>query len=140
MASDVNTIVRGRQLAIRRELDRRQIPLKAVSFDSGIPYPTLISYFPQEGSREPAMLPASAIYSLFGAIPGDLLNQLVPEGWAIVRVPEGIDYDQIADWAEAFNAKKLAAHRADSECREQIGPNEKAELDSIVVAFPGKAA
>jgi hypothetical protein len=52
--ADAVKIVRQRQLAIRREMDRRGIALKQVEFDSGIPYATLLSYFPLEGSREPA--------------------------------------------------------------------------------------
>ena len=34
MPSDNSTIMRQRQCAIRRELDRRGIPLKVISFDS----------------------------------------------------------------------------------------------------------
>ena len=48
----VNDIIRERQLAIRRELDRRGIALKVVSYDSKIPYPTLLTYFPG-GDRVP---------------------------------------------------------------------------------------
>ena len=33
---DESSIVRDLQLTIRRELDRRGLPLKAISFDSGI--------------------------------------------------------------------------------------------------------
>jgi hypothetical protein len=137
-------IVRDIQRVVREQMDARGIALKVVAAASGIPYSTLCSYFPgnERGyvPKTPAELPLSAIRKLAGAIPDDLLNLLVPDGWAWVRVPAGIDYDEVAGWAEAFNACKLAAHRADSECQEQIGPNERTELDSIVVAFPGCAA
>ena len=43
---DRNEIVRTRQSAIRRELDRRGIALKVISFDSGISYSTLLTYLP----------------------------------------------------------------------------------------------
>jgi hypothetical protein len=134
--------VKQRQLAIRREMDRRGILLKIVAQDSGIPYPTLASYFPADAHADPAQIPGGAIYALADtkALPADLLSDLMPNGWAIVRVPEGIDHDAIADWAEQYNARKLAAHRADSECAEQLGPNERAELNGIVVAFPGGVA
>jgi hypothetical protein len=140
--SDTSTIIRQRQLAIRREMDRRGLLLKIVAQDSGIPYPTLATYFPADPHAEPAQIPGGAIYALADskALPADLLSDLMPEGWAIVRVPEGIDHDAIAEWAEAYQARKLAAHRADSECAEQIGPTEHTELNAIVVAFPVKAA
>jgi hypothetical protein len=138
--SSIVNLVRDRQLVMRREMDRRGISMKAVSFDSGIPYSTLLSYFPGEKDAVPAQLSASAQFALCGAIPDDILSLLLPDGRLIVRVPEAIDHDEIAAWAETFAAAKLAAHRADSECQEQIGPTEKKALDSIVVAFPGKAA
>lgn len=53
-----------------------------------------------------------------------------------MRAPEGIDHDAISDWAEHYTAKKLAAHRKDSECAEQLGPKELADLNSTVAAFP----
>jgi hypothetical protein len=142
--ADNNNIVRvlkSRQCQMRREMDRRGLSLKGISFDSGIGYSTLLSYFPsQDAKAEPALMPVSAQYMLCGAVPDDILSLLLPDGRLIVRVPEQINHDEIAAWAEEYNARKLAAHRADSECQEQIGPNEKLALDSIVVAFPGKAA
>src|SRR5690348_16491897 len=57
----VSEIIRDRQRAIRRELDRRQIPLKVLAYDSGIKYDTLISYFPGGEGRHPAELPSSAV-------------------------------------------------------------------------------
>ena len=136
---DKSDIIRERQLAIARELKRRGIALKVLAYDSGIKYDTLCSYFPG-GERQPAEMPCSAAFALCGVLPDDLLNLLCPDNYALVRVPSGIDHDDICEWAEMFTAKKLAAHRADSEHEERIGPNEKAELDAVVVAFPGKAA
>lgn len=133
--SDSNTIVRERQLAIRRELDRRGIALKAVSFDSGIPYPTLLSYFPVEGSREPAMMPVSALYCLFGALDTDLLNLLAPEGFAIVQVPAGIDHDEVAEAMVDYLAEKQRCHHPESECGPAIGPREETRLSGKVIAF-----
>jgi hypothetical protein len=135
--SDRNTIVRDRQLAIRREMDRRGISLKAVAFDSGIPYPTIISYFPGERDRVPATIPGCAIYALCEglALPADLLSMLLPEGFQIVRVPEGIDHDRIAELAADYLAAKLAAHDPESEAGRDIGPNEDRALTGKVVAL-----
>lgn len=133
--SNANTIVRDRQLAIRREMDRRGISLKAVSFDSGIPYPTIISYFPGERDREPATIPGGAIYALCEgqALPADLLSVLLPDGFQIVRVSEGIDHDRIAEMAADYLATKNAAHHPESEAGRDLGPTEAATLTGKIV-------
>jgi hypothetical protein len=129
---DVRNIIRDRQLAIRRELDRRHIALKVVAYDSGIEYDTLISYFPG-GERQPAELPASAIYSLSGVLPDDLLNLLCRKGYAHVQVPEDADYDAINQHCMDFIGEKSAAHHPESEAGRDIGPNEHARLSAKVV-------
>lgn len=130
-------IMRRRQRAIRRELDRRGIHLKVVSFDSGIPYSTICSYFPGNergfAEKQPAEMPTGAMYALCGAIPDDLLNLLMPEGYAVVRVPAGVDYDEISERCRDFMASKDRAHHPESEAGRDIGPNERSELDSKVV-------
>ena len=137
-----SSIVRERQLVIRREIDRRGIALKAVAMDSGISYSTLLSYFPGERDKEPATISGAAIYALCEgkALPADLLSLLLPDGWQIVRVPECVDHDAVAHWAETYQREKLAAHRVDSEDGEHISTNERKALDNIVAAFPVKVA
>src|SRR5205085_8738052 len=112
--------------------DRYRMTKKAIAADSGISYDSICDY--ANGVTE---MPVSVLIALIGIVPNELLSLLLPEGQSIVRVPDGIDLDAIAAWAEDFTAKKLAAHRADSECQEQIGPNERADLHTTVVAFPG---
>ena len=126
------------QERIFRIAQREGLTLKAISLDSGIPYSTIRSYAGNNG--ETAEMPVSALYKLSGVIPDELLSLLLPEGRAIVRVPDNIDHDAIAEWVALYNAKSLAAHRRDSECAEEIGPGEEAELNGIVVRFPGRAA
>lgn len=135
-------IVRQRQSAIRREIDRRGIALKAVSFDSKIPYETLLTYFPPEGGRKPVMIPGSAIYALADgdAIPTDLLSLLVPTGFAIVRVPEAINHDEIAPAMRDYLTAKDDAHRPDSEAGREIGPGEHEKLTTLAVIVGGRAA
>lgn len=139
---DANTIVRDRQLAIRREMDRRGVTLKAVSFDSGIGYPTTVSYFPGEKDREPATLNLAGLYMLLegDALPLDLLSMLLPDGFQIVRAPEEIDHDALCHLANEYVAMKHAAHHPDSEAGREIGPNEEAALSGKVVQFVGLAA
>ena len=127
MRDDV-TIMRSIQRTIREQLDDRDISLKVVAADSRIPYATLCSYFPgnERGAveKQPAQLPASAIYRLCGALPDDLLNLLLPEGFAIVRVPSGLDYDEISASCREFIDAKERAHHPESEAGREIGPNE----------------
>jgi hypothetical protein len=140
--SDANSIVRERQLVIRREIDRRGIALKAVALDSGLSYSTVLSYFPGEKDKVPALIPGGAIYALCDgkALPAGLLSLLLPTGWLVVRAPEVIDHDELCTLAEEYVTKKTAAHRLDSECGRDIGPNEDASLTATVVQLRAVAA
>lgn len=138
---DANMIVRDRQLAIRREMDRRSISLKAASLDSGIAYPTIVSYFPGERDREPATLNVAGLYKLLegNALPLDLLSMLLPDGYQIVHASEGIDHDAISSLVARYASSKDAAHHPDSEAGREIGPGEDASLTAIVVELKAAA-
>lgn len=137
---DATTIIRQRQLAIRREMDRRGIALKAVHFDSGIPLPTLQSYFPTEGTRDPAVMPLSALDARIGVIPDDLLSLLLPAGRLIVQAPEEIDHDQIAPAMRAYLKAKDEAHHPESEAGRDIGPGEDKSLRDRLTVVTGSVA
>jgi hypothetical protein len=139
---DANTIVRDRQLVIRREMDRRGISLKAVALDSGVPYPTVVSYFPGEKDRQPATINGGALYLLVAgeALPLDLLSLLLPTGYHIVRAPEAIDHDTLCQVASEYVAEKHRAHHPDSEAGRDIGPGEAGRLDGLVVQIVGSVA
>ena len=139
---DVNMIVRERQLAIRREMDRRGISLKAVSLDSGIPYQTIVSYFPGERDKVPATLSGSALFQLCQskALPLDLLSLVLPGGFQIVRAPEEIDHDALCDLAADYVATKHRAHHPESEAGRDIGPGEASVLSGKIVQLVGMAA
>lgn len=126
--SNIVDVLKSRQLVMRREMDRRGIAMKAVSFDSGIPYSTLLSYFPGDKDPVPALMPVSAQYMLCGAIPDDILSLLLPDGRLIVKVPEGIDHDEIAPAMREYLTAKDAAHHPESEAGREIGPGEDGSL------------
>jgi len=132
---DSNEIACDRQRAIRRELDRRRVSLKAVSFDSGIPYSTIVSYFPASEDAKPALIGAGAMCALCGALPLDLLSLLLPDGFQIIRAPEGLDHDRVAELAADYVSAKNAAHHPESEAGRDIGPHEDAVLTAKVVAL-----
>lgn len=122
---DADNIVRERQKAIRREIDRRGIAIKAVALDGGWENTsTVLSYFPADGHAQPAIMSASALYRLFGALPTDLLSLMLPEGFAIVAVPEELDHDQVAPILAEYLRAKDDAHHPDSEAGREIGPGE----------------
>jgi hypothetical protein len=138
MSHDDNILLRqkaSQERVFRLAQRDHGLTLKAISLDSGLGYTTVQSY-----AKGEAVMSIASLFRLVGVIPNELLSLLLPEGQMIVSVPANIDLDDIAAWAEKFSAAKLAAHRADSECAEQIGPNERSELTGIVVAFPGSAA
>jgi hypothetical protein len=133
------TIVRERQLSVQREMKWRGISLKAVAFDSGVPYDTIKSYFPGEKNATPHTIPGSAIYALCNgkdghgpALPLDLLSLLLPDGFQIVRAPEEIDHDKLAEHMADYLATKNHAHHPESEAGRDIGPNENATLTSKI--------
>jgi hypothetical protein len=132
--------VRGLQRTIRKQLDQRGHSLKAASFDSGIGYSTLCSYFTNEKDAKPSALTVAGLRLLLDALPADLLSLLLPDGWQIVRAPEGIDHDALSEQLVDYLATKQAAHHPDSECGPALGPNETALLDSKVVQITARAA
>lgn len=117
-------IIRERQLAMRREMDRRGIAMKVVSQDSGIPYATLLTYFPADALKQPAQIPGSAIFALTGNLAPDILSLLLPVGHVIVKAPEAINHDEIAEAMADYLNEKQHAHRPESEAGRDIGPNE----------------
>jgi hypothetical protein len=138
---DVSTIMRQRQRDVRCEIDGRGFHLKAVASKSGIEYGTLLTYFPG-GEREPAVIPMSAVYALAEAraLPTDILSMLMPIGFAVVEVPECVDFDDIEDACRELLATKGAAHHPESEAGREIGPGEEADLATKVVQIRAKVA
>lgn len=137
--SEEAAIVRALQLTIRGQLDVRGMSLKAIAFDSGLSYSTVLSYFPGERNAVPNAIPVAALRRLTGVIPADLLSLLLPDGWQIVRAPESIDHDALCDQVVDYLARKQAAHHPESENGVAIGPTERAELDSKVVQIKAAA-
>jgi len=128
---DENAIVRERQKLIRRQMNARGILLKQVQLDGGWETPsTVASYFPEDPNKEPATMSVAALYRLLvkKALPVELLSLLLPEGFLVVRVPEGIDHDAAAEAMEDYLATKNRAHHPESEAGREIGPGEDSAL------------
>lgn len=141
--ADANKIVRERQKAIRREIDRRGIAIKAIQLDAGWDTPsTVLSYFPGNPDVEPAIMSVAALYRLIDtkALPAELLSMLLPDSHAIVRVPEGINLDELADDFADFLAAKNACHHPESEAGREIGENERKLLTGKALKLVAVAA
>lgn len=138
--ADESTIVRDIQRTIRRQLDMRGISLKAVSFDSGIPYATLLSYFTNAKDAVPHAMPVTALRKLVGHIPPDLLSLLLGDGWQIIATPEDVDHDAIAEVCRAYLATKDRAHHPDSPAGRELSSCEEEALGAKLSVVSGAAA
>lgn len=135
--SEIVDIIRDRQAAMRREMDRRRIAMKIVAQDSGLSYSTLLTYFPADANKTPVQIPGSVIFALTGHAPADILSLLLPSDFIIVQVPEGVDHDQIAEAVSDYLHEKNAAHHPLSEAGREIGPREDETLRGKLAVVAG---
>ena len=122
-----------RVFRIAMDPQRFGLTLKMIEADSGLGYDSLRNY-----ASGDTIMPLTALDALVGVIPDELLSLLLSEDRAIVRVPEGIDHDAIADWMVSYLAAKQQAHHPESECGPAIGPRENATLSAKIVMLPIK--
>ena len=111
------------------------LTLKAISMDSGIGYTTIQSY-----ARGEAVMSITSLFSLVGVIPDDLLSLLLPEGRRIVRAPEELNHDDIADAMRDYLAAKDHAHHPDSPAGRDIAECEDQSLRAKFTVVQGRAA
>lgn len=114
---------------------RYGLTLKLIAADANLGYDSVRHYASGE-----TIMPITALFALVGVIPDELLSHLLPDGRAIVRVPEELDHDQVCAAMVDYLAEKQRAHCPDSECGPAIGPNEDARLrENYAVVVGGKA-
>lgn len=132
--ADDNAIMREALLAIRQQLDARGLSMKVCASNAGVSYSTFLSWFPASGT--PQIPSLSCLRPLLKALPTDLASLLAPDGWQIIRVPVGIDHDELAAAVTDYLNTKNAAHHPESEAGREIGPGEQNTLDEKVVQLP----
>jgi hypothetical protein len=129
---DISQVMRDTQERIFRIAQSQGLTLKAISLDSGIPYSTLRTYAGGT-ERATAEMPASALHRLVGVVPDELLSLMLPDGRAIVAVPEDINHDEFEQMCRDYLAAKAKAHRADSPGGREIAACERSHLDGHAV-------
>lgn len=129
---DVSDIVKERQSAMRAALEECGMSFKVIASNSGIPYTTLLSYFPDaRANAEPAMMPVSALVKLIGIVPEKIISLSLPDTHQVLRVPAGVDHDEFEMGCRDYLATKGMAHRPDSPAGRDISA---CEDDALRVA------
>lgn len=112
-----------RMFRIALDPTRYGLTLKMIATDADLGLDSVRNYAAGE-----TMMPLFALDALIGVLPDDLLSLLLPDGRAIVQVPEEVNHDEAAAGMLAWLADKASAHRPDSEAGRDIGPTENARL------------
>jgi hypothetical protein len=98
-----------RMFRIAQDPTRFGLTLKMIAADADLNLQSVRNY--AAGDTE---MPLSALDALIGILPEELLTLLMPAGHAIVRIPDGIDLDELDAACRAVVAEKAKAHRENS--------------------------
>ena len=137
MAIDENAIAREAQLAVRQEIDRRNIPLKLIASKADVPLSTLLDWFP--AGKEPKIMSLANFGKLTRALPAEILSLLLPDDFHLVHSPGELDHAAISHDCTDYLATKNDAHHPDSPAGVAICPEREAPvLDCKVIQLVGK--
>lgn len=117
-----------RMFRIAQDPTRHGLTLKMIAADADLGLDSVRNYAAGE-----TVMPVTALVALIDVLPIDLLSLLLPAGHSIVRVPEGINHDEIESCARDFLAAKGAAHHPDSPGGREIAKCEQVVLDQKAV-------
>lgn len=128
------------QTEIGRRLRGCDKSLKTIASELGWERNVLDGYFPPSADTKPTKLPLSALWDILesGALPDDLAALLAPDGFAMARVPEGMNHDEFAEMCAAYLERKAQAHRADSPAGPALSECEVADLDKLRAQVVGR--
>lgn len=108
-----------RVFRIATDPTRYGLTLKLIAADANLGYDSVRHYASGE-----TIMPITALFALVGVIPDELLSHLLPEGRAIVRVPEELDHDEVCEAMQDYLHEKARAHHPDSPGGREIAPCE----------------
>ena len=123
----VTQAILRRQSDTFREAARRGITHKALHLDADVS----LSGLGQWARGETVMGPV-AREKLEPFLGLELMSMLLPDGQALVGVPDGIDHHEFAKGVREYLEMKAAAHHPDSEDGEAISEGEARGLDAKV--------
>lgn len=112
-----------RMFRIAQDPTRYGLTLKMIAADAALNYKSLVNY--AAGDTE---MPLSALDALVGVLPDELLSLLLPAGHAIIRIPEGLDHDELESACRDFLAAKGKAHHPASPGGREISDCEAKSL------------
>lgn len=140
MASDKTIIEQTldrqrRMFRIAQDPTRYGLTIKLIASDSGLGYDSVRNY-----AAGDTQMPFTAFVALVGVIPNELLSLLLPEGHQVVRVPDGIDHDELEEAARDFLAAKGKAHHPDSPAGRELSACEVVSLSARAVKMAAVAA
>ena len=125
MAGDGSILI-SQQEFLRRACDTGHggVPAKVLASRAGLSESTLRSY---GRSDAPAMMSLAALWKLCGAAEPELLNLLLPDGFAIVRLPEHGELPRALN-ALAAGSARFAAEAIEALSDGRLSPDEAAAL------------
>jgi hypothetical protein len=142
-----NDRILARTLATQQRIGRLAkneygLTLECISFESGIPYATVRSYFSQAKNVRLAELPISNFVKLIGVIPDELLSQLLsPADRHLAHdADEDSDLDDLADKADEVAREVRRARHPKSPGGTEIIAIEEERIKRLTRGLRRKAA
>lgn len=125
----------ARMFRIAQDPSRYGLSLKLISMDSGVGYDSLRNY-----AAGNTVMPVTALYSLVGVIPDELLSLLLPDGRQIVNAPDGVDHDELEAACRDYLRAKGEAHHPESPEAREIASCEEDRLNRKAARLRAVAA
>jgi hypothetical protein len=108
-----------RMFRIALDPGRYGLTIKMIEADSGIDDDSLRNY-----ASGKTTMPITAVDALIDVLPDELLSLLFSGDRVMVKAPERLDHDEIAQALCDYLQTKEKAHHPESEAGRDIGPNE----------------
>ena len=114
---------------------RYGLTLKLIATDADLDYDSVRNY-----AAGKTTMPITALFALIGVVPDELLSHLLPEGRAIVAVPDELDHDQIETACRDYLEVKGGSHAVASPGGREISDCEAVLLNGKVAHLRAVAA
>lgn len=127
------------QTEVGQRLRGADVTLETLASSLGWHKNTLDSYFPANPEHKPTKLPLAALWCIIecNLFPVELRKLLLPDGFVIARVADGMDHHEVALAVLEYQEAKAAAHHPDSPDGERISDCEQADLDQRIARIGG---